>query len=307
MVALQVTGMGSNQKCIRLPDRGRLLCAADLRGNLRDFYTVVSRFQADPEARLLFLGNLIHGPYLHPSEWKPELGSYYRDESPAILLKLSLLCEKYPGRVFALLGNHEYSHLGGPHTNRFADDETAALEARLGPEASLYLKKWMSTWPLWATSSAGILFSHAAPGAKLESLAELETLDYPPDGPVSGDGSTPQGELARRLGPFLWSAPHRPERAREVATVAGARFLVYGHEPVSGHETIAREQFILGTSFGLRDEEKRYLCLDLGVSYSSALDLREGTEVVPLYPPAPPPADPDDAASAETMAPVEEF
>src|SRR5438270_743280 len=106
--------MTSNQKCLRLPGQGRLLCAADLRGNLRDFSAVVERFLLDPQACLLFLGNLIHGPYLLPSEWKPEMGNYYRDETPAILLKLSLLREKHPERVFALLGNHEYAHLGGP-------------------------------------------------------------------------------------------------------------------------------------------------------------------------------------------------
>ncbi len=284
--------MASNPKWVRLPDRGRLLCAADLRGNLRDFLAMATRFEADPKACLLFLGNVIHGPYLLASEWKPELGSYYRDDSPAILLKLSLLREKYPGRVFTLLGNHEYAHLGGPHTSKFADDETAALEARLGTEAAAYVADFVRTWPLWALSDAGLLFSHAAPAADLPDLDALSALSYgdPGDDDLPpGDDDEESEARMRLLGQLLWSAALPPARARRAAAMAGARVLVYGHDVVSGHETIGSEQLILGTSFGLPDEEKRYLSIDLGARYESAADLKDGSEILPLYPfPGPP-------------------
>ena len=43
------------------------------------------------------------------------------------------LAAQYPGRVHALLGNHEHGHIGGPHTAKFAADEVALLEQILGP------------------------------------------------------------------------------------------------------------------------------------------------------------------------------
>src|SRR5439155_18961715 len=128
---------------------------------------------------LLLLGDLIHGPYLGETEWSTSLGRYYRDESPALLMKLSLLQERCPGRVHALLGNHEHAHVGGPKTSRFAADEAHVLEQRLGDEAAEWLRGWLASFPLWATAAdAGLLFCHGAPGGVPEDLLQLEALDY---------------------------------------------------------------------------------------------------------------------------------
>lgn len=278
-------------KRLQLPDRGRLLCAADLRGNLRDFLRVVERFESMADAddgHLLLLGNLIHGPYLAESEWPAGLGRYYRDESPALLLKLSLLQEKHPGRVVALLGNHEYAHIGGPRTSKFADDEIEVLEGRLTAESAAFVRRWFSGWPLWATAPAGLLFSHAAPAAPLTSLDELEAIDYAEHAPHAahsrhGGWDLEAEAVAQRLGQLLWSRSMSPGEARKVLEVAGARLMVYGHAVVAGYETIGREQLVLGTSFGLPDADKRVLLLDLAARYDSVESLRPGAEIVPLY------------------------
>ena len=93
--------MANSPKLVRYPDRGRLLVAADLHGNLRDFLAVVARFEGmGDDAHLLFLGDLLHGPLLAPEAWPqgtetplPLRGRPYRDESPAILLGLQLLAD----------------------------------------------------------------------------------------------------------------------------------------------------------------------------------------------------------------------
>ena len=62
--------MANSPKLVRYPDRGRLLVAADLHGNLRDFLTIVARFEGmGDDAHLLFLGDLLHGPLLEPAAW----------------------------------------------------------------------------------------------------------------------------------------------------------------------------------------------------------------------------------------------
>ncbi|MDW8280585.1 MAG: metallophosphoesterase [Myxococcales bacterium] len=276
------TGMPSAAKLLRLPAQGRLLVATDLRGNVRDFMQIVARFERlSTDGYLLLLGDLIHGPYLTESEWDPRLGRYYRDESPGLLMKLSLLQERYPGRVHALLGNHEHAHVGGPHTARFAADEVQVLEQRLGAEVAEWLRQWLAGWPLWAIAPCGILFSHGAPGQAPAQLEELEDLDYRRWQPLGQTES--QDPRARLLGKLLWTRSLSPPEARRVLHVAGCHLMVYGREVVEGYEVIGQEQLILASSFGLPDDKKRILELDLGARYESVAALREGHEILPLY------------------------
>lgn len=269
---------------------------ADLRGNLRDFLQVVARFERLPEDRhLLFLGDLIHGPLDGEKGWPQGVGRPYRDRSPALLLKLLLLQERHPGRVHALLGNHEHAHVGGPRTSRFAEDEAGRLEARLGPEATQDLRRWLRRWPLLALAPAGLLFGHRAPSALwvAEALAALEGADYgryvlPGDleAQEAGHGlglglGLDQG--AWLLGQLLWAQPMSPAEARRVCAALHVSALVYGHEVVRGSEEIGAEQLILSSSFLLPDEDKRVLEIDLAARYGSAADLRPGREIQPLY------------------------
>ncbi len=66
--------MAPTSKLLKLPDRGWLLVASDLHGNLRDFLTIVALFERrqreDSGGYLLFLGDLVHGPYLPLEEWE---------------------------------------------------------------------------------------------------------------------------------------------------------------------------------------------------------------------------------------------
>lgn len=300
-MAPTVNGTG---KLLRLPDCGRLLVAADLHGNLRDFLAVAEaferRYRKGEDLYLLFLGDLLHGPYLPLEQWKKDgksgsglSGRPYRDQSPAILLAWSELLRRYPGRIFTLLGNHEHAHIGGPRTSLFARDEAMALEQRLGVEASLWLGGFLKSLPLWALGKCGLLFSHAAPAAEVASesghatlgeLEELEAIDYRRYAPPRS-ASARSETAARLLGQLLWTSTMPPAQAQDVLRRVGASVAVYGHAVVpAGHQTIGGEQLILSTSFGMEDAKKRVLSIDLSASYSSVAALRSGQEILPLYP-----------------------
>jgi hypothetical protein len=281
-----------------------LLVASDLHGNLRDFLAISARFERLLEAeadsaQLLFLGDLVHGPSLSAAQWQageratPALrGRPYSDQSPAILLALCQLQERHPGRVHALLGNHEHAHIGGPRTSLFARDETVALEQRLGVESSLWLASFLKSLPIWAVAPCGLLFSHAAPSAELGRLDELELIDYRrfilprPTSPSQPGRSSQSGDSAARLlGQLLWSSSLTPLSAQRVLGRIGARIAVYGHAIVpAGYQQIGAQQLIVSTSFGMDDDRKRILLLDLSARYQSVADLRPGHELLPLYP-----------------------
>jgi len=288
--------MGTRTKLLRLPDRGRLLVAADLHGNLRDFLALVAHFESlGSDGHLLLLGDLIHGPQLPLERWPeyPSLrGRPYHDQSPAILLGVSELMVRHPGRVFVLLGNHEHAHIGGPRTSRFARDEAAALEQRLGIENSSWLSDFIAGLPLWAVAPNGLLFSHAAPAAIVADLLALERIDYrhyqcPRSGVLDAYRSSSEGDIdaAALLGQLLWSKSLPPLMARQVLDALGLSLCIYGHSVIpAGYQTIGVQQLIVSSSFCMEDSYKKILSLDLAAKYPSVTALRLGHEIVPLYP-----------------------
>jgi hypothetical protein len=61
--------------------------------------------------------------------------------------------------------------------------------------------------------------------------------------------------------------------------------VVFGHDPVrKGYLREGDEQLCFSTSFGLKNEKKVYLDLDLSREYRSVRQLRYGVDILPLYP-----------------------
>src|SRR5436190_22965597 len=157
-------------RVIRLPDKGRLLVCTDLQGCMRDFKRMVDVFeqaliQYEGDCHLIITGDLIHGPHIEPEDWPDFLGEYYRDASGEVMMAYAALTARYPGRVHALLGNHEHGHIGGPHTAKFAADEVALLEQILGPAATARMRGIIHTFALVAVSKSWVVFTHGAPAA----------------------------------------------------------------------------------------------------------------------------------------------
>jgi len=273
-------------RVIRLPDKGRLLVCTDLQGCMRDYARMVEVFEQaltdyGGDVHLIFTGDLIHGPHIEPEDWPDFLGEYYRDASGDLMIAYSQLAAQYPGRIHALLGNHEHGHIGGPHTAKFAADEVALLEHILGPSATARMRGIIHTFALAAVSKCGAVFTHGAPAAVIESISDLEGAD------LSGAGfSSPLDLLDTPIvGKVLWARSATEAEARRFLKATNGTMSIYGHDVIpEGFEKIGDEQIIVSTSFGLFDQNKVFLNLDLSAKYRGVRDLRIGHEIQPLYP-----------------------
>lgn len=273
-------------RVLRLPDKGRLLVCTDLQGCMRDFHRMVEIFEQAlhdyaGDAHLLFTGDLIHGPHIDPEDWPDFLGEYYRDASGEVMIAYAGLAAQYPGRVHALLGNHEHGHIGGPHTAKFAADEVALLEQILGPAGTARMRGIIHTFSLAAVSKCGAIFTHAAPAAVLDSVADLEAADLSCAGYAS-----PLDVLDNPVvGKVLWARSATQLEARRFLKALGGTVSIYGHDVIpEGYETVGDEQIVVSTSFGVFDRNKVYVSLDLAAKYKTVHDLRIGKELLPLYP-----------------------
>ncbi len=273
-------------RVLRLPDKGRLLVCTDLQGCMRDFNRMVEVFEAallqyQGDAHLIFTGDLIHGPHIDPEDWPDFLGEYYRDASGEVMIAYAGLAAQYPGRVHALLGNHEHGHIGGPHTAKFAADEVALLEQILGPSGTARMRGIIHTFALAAISRCGAIFTHAAPAAVLDSVADVEAADLSCAGYAS-----PLDVLDNPvIGKMLWARAATAAEARRFVKAMGGTISIYGHDVIpEGFEMVGDEQIVVSTSFGLFDTNKVYASLDLSAKYKTVHDLRIGHELLPLYP-----------------------
>jgi len=280
----------ARERVLHLPGEGRLLVCTDLHGNLRDFRRMRDHFFAARErhgrAVLLLTGDLVHGPCFTPSEWPDYLGTFYPDQSGELLDEYIELKERFSNDVFALIGNHEHSHVGGPHTPKFWEDETLYFEHSVGPERADVYRELFRSFAVLALTPCGVAITHAAPNAVIDGIADLEQLRY------RGHHQMNLAALASMplLGRLLWSRRCPTDVARHFLAALGTdgapplKLVVFGHDIVTeGFERFGREQLLLSTSFGLVDRAKTYLDLDLAGRYESTDDLQPGRELLPLY------------------------
>lgn len=261
------------------PAQGRLIFATDFHGQLADFRRVIDRFRrrvaGGEDLYLLFAGDFVHGPRA-----EQVTGWLQKDESPAILEALEALLAEFPQRVHSLLGNHEHGHLGGPKTQKFyrgLDDDVSALERRLGAERTEEVCALFSTFALVALTPCGVMFSHAAPGAKQTSLAEI----------ASARLDRSERLVMALLWPRVIDSHEQLDALFEALRFGGVtpKISVYGHDVVpSGVDRDSYRQVVISTSFAIPDRHKLLLELELSGCYQDPSDLREGIELVHLYP-----------------------
>ena len=279
------------RKVARLPDEGVAIVATDLQGNLEDFRALARihrrELAAGRRAVLVLCGDLVHGPDddLVPEVWPEHLGTFYRDRSAELVLEYMQWSRDH--ETVCLLGNHEHAHVGGPVVSKFHLDEAAVLEERLGDRVP-EVRAFISGFPLIAVAPCGLVCTHGAPRATEPDLAAFERLHY------GGYETTPLWHMidAGTVGALLWARGATSEQARRLldATRLEDRpnaFVAFGHDIVrEGYEVMGDEQICVSTSFGLFDADKVYLRLELDRRYYDVHDLREGHEILPLYPEA---------------------
>lgn len=267
-------------KLLIYPDHGRLMFATDFHGQLRDFQRIAARFSArrarGEDIYLLFAGDFIHGP--RPDQTR---GPWLRhDRSPQLLEALIDLLRAHPGRVHALLGNHEHAHLGGVPTQKFyrgIDNDVSALTRRLGPHHDAVCDLFRS-FHLAALSPCGVFFSHAAP-----NLPDTPDLLHR----ITAARYDRRDDVLIKM---LWPRGVPPDKIE--AVLAALRFkgiqpriAAYGHEIIpSGVDRSRHQQIVVSTSFAVADRVKTFLEIDLSADYARPEDLRPGIELVRLYP-----------------------
>ena len=275
-------------RVVELPDRGRLIVATDVQGNLDDFAQLEAIFRdaaAEPEGAVLVItGDLVHGPEIPQQHWPDYLGSFYRADSAAVLERAKQLADDHPGCVFYLLGNHEHAHIGGPVVSKFFANEALRLERLMGPQRTRAVRDWLHSWPLVAVAkSAAILMSHGAPNAVLQSPDDLDGVRFDPPGGADG-------VVDELLAEILWARTASAMRARNFLDVFDPQLQVaiYGHDVARGGFNIDREPLLcVSTSFGCYDGDKLYLDWDLTERAESAREVAD-RGLKPLYPDASP-------------------
>jgi hypothetical protein len=137
------------------------------------------------------------------------------------------------------------------------------------------------TMALAAVSKCGAVFTHGAPAAVVESVADIESAD------LSGAGFASPLDILDTpvIGKILWARSATETEARRFLKAVGGTMSIYGHDVIpEGFEKVGDEQIVVSTSFGLFDTNKVYLSLDLAHRYRNVQDLRIGREILPLYP-----------------------
>jgi len=277
---------------LRIPDSGRLIVSTDLHGHLEDYRRVVAAFERTlaetGDAYLLFTGDLIHGPIYSRADWPPHLGDFYADESPRLVSELRELLRKQPKRVFSLIGNHEHSHVGGPHTRKFHKQptETQFFESSVGADKTEEYKALFRTFPIVAVAGKGVVVTHGAPRVLEATFAQVCTVEY-----AGHERRTiPQMLEVPILGELFWTRAAGPLVVRRFLErmKIGAQtnhLVVYGHDPVrEGFVREGDEQLCFSTSFACKNARKVYLDLDLAREYKTVHELEVGREIRPLYP-----------------------
>ena len=265
---------------------GELIVVSDLHGNFRDFMRAVQIFESKPDACLLLLGDLFHGPYLSPQDWAPhvdKLGDFYYDQSPALFRAYERLRVKYPHRVRALLGNHEHAHVGGPRVAKFTPDEAGSFEGCLTISERAVLKESILEWPWMVGSDCGVAFTHGSPPPTPFDLERVNT-----ESPVVTNPQVWAKPGAAILSELLWRRFSPLDDVRTFLThfngIASTpqNVVTYGHEPSpEGYQVQHDALFNLSSSFAMRREKKTYLELSLATAYENATALE--AQIRPLY------------------------
>ncbi|MBI3722581.1 metallophosphoesterase [bacterium] len=279
-------------KIVRIPPGpGRAIVSTDLHGHMEDFRRVVAAFEralTRGNAYLVFTGDLVHGPAYEKDSYPEHLGDYYEDETPLLMQSFVEVQKKHRGRVICLMGNHEHSHVGGPHTRKFhkTPSETEYFERKIGPKRTSEYQGLFRSFPLVCVAGKGVVITHGAPRVLDATFAEICAAEY-------GGHETktiPQMLEVPILGELFW--------ARAAGSLCVRRFLrrveiegqknhiaIYGHDPVRrGWAREGAEQLCFSTSFALRNARKVYIELDLERVYPTVDELKLGREIRWLYP-----------------------
>lgn len=276
--------MMTSSRVVVLPRQGTLLVSADLHGNGDDLRALVDRFhrerELNPATCWVLLGDAVHGPDEDARRREPRLYDF-SDESWPIVEELSRLREQHPASLFYVLGNHDFSHIGGPRTAKFYPDEAAHLESTLSADERERLRAFFRGSCLAVAAPCGVLLTHGSPDDRLDSIEALDRIELSPSPQQADDWAlltsvlTSYGQPADVTDRLL---------ATVRRTVPGVRLVIHGHDRDEAGYFVEGGNQACPVLFGAPREAKRIVKLDLAATYRGVEDLREGCEILRLYP-----------------------
>lgn len=216
--------------------RGRLLATGDLHDNPLHFRKVVeySGIETDPEAHLV-LHELIHGERLVNGV----------DLSYRMLVKVAALVVDHPGRVHALLANHELAQMAGHSVSKGGGCMTTRFDEGLdwvfGDEASLVAEAvatFVRAMPLAARTDHGVFCAHSLPGPMMMERFDLDIVerDLRPEDYEALHGSAWM---------MVWGRGHNADQMEAIAERWGVSLFCLGHAFVENGIAIGGPRAIL--------------------------------------------------------------
>ncbi len=204
-----------------------------------------------------------------------------RDYSIETIEYLSFLKERFPNRVFILLGNHEWSHVANVPIHSNGDNLNAKfmglLEGEFGLKAGMKLREYASffrTLPL-AVRIGRMLISHAAPDMSIMDSSEFNSFD-----PLRIKS------INDKFYPMLWACP------KELLTDKGKEHTAYDEDDVelflgrmeAGISVVSNENvnkfYQIGKQLIVNSMNGAYLELDMSRDYRTVKDLESAKRTV---------------------------
>ncbi len=264
-----------------LPAKGQVLVSTDLHGNLEDFRALRSHYygllEKEPNTYWVILGDLVHGPDCGARVRNPELYDY-EDHSKEIISEVIQLIHELGDKVLFVIGNHEWSHVGGPKTRKFHVNEAEHLESSMNLSEIRAMHVLFHESLLAVSTPCGAFLCHGSPG-KIPDINSLNEIDFAFLDPRSqgfdlvSDIITSYGQTERDTRDML---------ARISSPAADLRFVLHGHDRDENGIFFEENNQGCVVIFGAPRSEKRYVVLDLTKKYEMT-DLQDGV-VRRLYP-----------------------
>jgi len=220
----------------------------------------------------------VHAPNEQVRQTSPDINDY-DDESLLIVEGILALQHQYPNRVHYVLGNHDYGHVGGEHTQKFYPDEVEHLESLIGDIGTQKLRQLFEPALLAVLAPCGVFMTHGAPDDTLQHIDDLNKITFPPsdeyliqimDGLMTFYGQ--YGDVMARL-------------LDTVSRTSGCKvnLHIHGHDRDPGGFFTEGGNQLCPVIFGALNTKKRYLILDLAAKYQTLDDIRDGHEILRLY------------------------
>jgi len=252
-------------RSVVLPSTGELWLTGDLHGNLDNLKRFVSLADLDnnPE-RILVLQEIVHSRLITADN---------RDLSFVAIMEAIRLQARYPGRVYYLLGNHDFAvHIdrelvkGGKYLNRYLFRGMAYMYRDRYEDVLTEYRKFIADMPAALIApAAGVFMAHSTPKrAYVPALSQSYLAEEAAEKPL---------KKQRAINAMVNGRDYAPETADAFADQMECDVFLCGHTPTNKGWRIPNKRHLILDS---QHNKAHYVTFDLGQRYTSAEELSAG-------------------------------